>query len=312
MVSVQKPNPGIPLAVALLLASVTVGLDGTATGDAASSSGEFALLAYNVNGLPPIIAAAPNPEHRNRLIGAFLNAYEVALVQEDFFYHNELVAQMEHPYPSTPGDPICFKILFFEFCFPGSDADGLNRFSDFPFGTVYEEAWIDCSLWEAFDCLTPKGFTVAETEIAPGVSVDVYNLHMDAGGSEGDRLARASQVEQLLVTINTRSDGRAVIVAGDTNLLLGRGTDSEEIPSDDVTLARLLAGAGLVDACEILEAGDCSAQIDRILYRSSGGVTLDAIDWYVDERFVDEDGKRLSDHPAIAARFAWAYEAPGD
>jgi hypothetical protein len=31
------------------------------------------------------------------------------------------------------------------------------------------------------DCLTPKGFTFMRLQVAPGFSLDAYNLHADAG-----------------------------------------------------------------------------------------------------------------------------------
>lgn len=189
---------------------------------------------------------------------------------------------------------------------PGTDGDGLNRFANFPFGQVQEELWKDCSSQDSNDCFTTKGFAVTSNEIAHGIVVDVYNLHMDAGGSDSDHIARANQVEQLLATINTRSVGRAVIIAGDTNIRVGRVPENDEIPSDDELLARLLEGAGVVDACEVVQVTTCAPHIDRVLYRSVAGVMLQAINWFVDQSFVDEEGNRLSDHPAIAVKFVWS------
>jgi hypothetical protein len=290
----------------VLVALVVLLIAGNARGNDVPISGEFSMLSYNVNGLPPITGAQPNPQKRNRLTGALLNAYPLALIQEDFFYHDELSADANHPHQTVPGDPICLRILFFRVCFPGTDVDGLMRFSNFPFAEVYEEAWNDCSSQEASDCFTTKGFAAAHTEISPGVFVDIYNLHMDAGGSDRDHVARANQVEQLLATINSRSVGRAIIVSGDTNSRPGRAPGNDELPSDDEVLARLLSGAGLVDACKVVQANTCDEQIDRIMYRSGDGVILQAIDWYVDESFIDEEGHRLSDHPAIAVKFVWS------
>ncbi len=56
----------------------------------------------------------------------------------------------------------------------------------------------------------------------------------------------------------------AMIVAGDTNSRPGRASGNDELPSDDEILARLLSGAGLVDACKMVQANTCDDQIDRL------------------------------------------------
>ena len=37
------------------------------------------------------------------------------------------------------------------------------------------------STYSSADCLTPKGFTYMRLTLAPGVTLDTYNLHADAG-----------------------------------------------------------------------------------------------------------------------------------
>jgi endonuclease/exonuclease/phosphatase family metal-dependent hydrolase len=177
--------------------------------------------------------------------------------------------------------------------------DGLNRFSIFSFGELLREAWEDCSgvVGAANDCLTSKGFSVAATELAPGVVVDVYNLHMDAGGGAEDVAARDAQVLQLLATIETRSAGMAIIVAGDTNM----GSD------DEASLQALLQGAQLDDACRVLSCGE-ESRIDRIMFRGSDQIELTVESWRVDMSFVDGNGDDLSDHEAVGVDFSWALQ----
>ena len=43
-------------------------------------------------------------------------------------------------------------------------------------------------------------------------------------------------------------------------------------------------------------------RIDRIYFRSSATVTVEALIWKVDDRYVDSAGKALSDHEAVAAQ----------
>jgi endonuclease/exonuclease/phosphatase (EEP) superfamily protein YafD len=250
------------------------------------TSGDFSLLTYNVAGLPQGISPS-NPEKNIPLISPLLNKFDIALVQEDFYYHDELKAKAQHPYQSEPQNAPS------QFIF----ADGLNRFSVFPFATLYRETWGICSNENGYDCLATKGLAVAETEIAPGVVIDIYNLHLDAGGTPQDFEARRSQIQQLLQTINSRSAEKALIVAGDINL------NTVTRPLDVVLLQDLLDSAGLTDTCRFLSCG--IELVDLVLFRSSSSLTLSPIAWELDPDFVDEQGDPLSDHFAVSVKFSW-------
>ena len=59
----------------------------------------------------------------------------------------------------------------------------------------------------------------------------------------------------------------------------------------------------LADACRTT---GCRREIvDRVLYRSSPAVELQALSWQTDDDFVDDNGQRLSDHEAIAVTISW-------
>lgn len=248
-------------------------------------SGAFTLLIYNVAGLPDVLSSG-NPKMDIPLISPLLNQYDIVLVQEDFAYHDELSLDAEHPYQS---EPLRVATL----------GDGLNRFSTFAFEQLHRAAWQVCygQVDSGSDCLTPKGFSVARTELIDGVYVDIYNLHMDAGGGDEDIAAREAQTQQLLDEIAQRSQGVAVIVAGDTNM---------KQPSEYL-LVQLMDEAGLEDGCRVLDCGD--ERIDRILYRGTPQVRLTPADWRVDLSFVDEMGEDLSDHKAIGIDFSWSSGA---
>src|SRR5450432_1935977 len=145
-----------------------------------------------------------------------------------------------------------------------------------------------------FDCLTPKGFTFARHELSPGVFVDVYNVHLDAGNAGGDVRARDAQLLQLSQAIVRRSGSEAVIVAGDTNIHSGR----REL------LRAFEQRNGLSDACETLHCAE-PRRVDRVFFRSSATLTLNPTSWKTDARFVDAQGNALSDHLAVAVQFAW-------
>jgi endonuclease/exonuclease/phosphatase family metal-dependent hydrolase len=109
--------------------------------------------------------------------------------------------------------------------------------------------------------------------------------------------ARAAQADQLAAFVDRRSDNRALIIAGDTNM----DGDSETI------FAALLQRTGLSDACRTLGCRD-PQRIDRVLYRSSKALTFSAQRFEVDRRFVRADGRDLSDHEAVGVAFHWSAE----
>lgn len=253
-------------------------------------SGEILALTYNVAGLPEGLSRS-DPVRNTPLISPKLNAYDLVLVQEDFTYHDLLITQVDHPHRSTPKTPETRLT-----------SDGLNRLSRSPFSGFERHQWRTChgGLDSGSDCLAEKGFSVATHSFLEGVEVDVYNLHMDAGGGEEDGAARSDQVEQLLETLLLRSAGRAVIVGGDTNLRATREGDAAR-------LERLVAGAELTDACAAANCPDPN-HIDRFFFRNGAEVRLEVLGWTEDRSFVDEAGEDLSDHPAIATRFRYSTE----
>jgi len=249
--------------------------------------GEFSLLTYNVAGLPEFISKS-NPEEFIPQISPLLNGYDLVLVQEDFAYHPELSGAAEHPYQTPP--------LFDE---PDQVpmGDGLNRFSVFPLGPLHRLQWPGCNgdFDCASDCLATKGFSFARVELHPGVTVDVYNLHGEAGGCPADVPIRLVGYRRLVEYIRTYSAGRPVLVGGDFNL---RWTDPE-----DVEPLQMLVDAGLTEACEALDCGD--EHIDKVFFRSGEGLQLEPLTWAVPPQFVDPSGEDLSDHEPVAVRFAW-------
>ncbi len=253
----------------------------------APESGRLSLLTYNVAGLPELVSGS-DPEVNTGLISPLLNHYDVALVQEDFSYHGLLTSQARHPYRSEPMQSSLALM-----------PDGLNLFSRFALGWVHRVRWAQCNgyLGAASDCLADKGFSYTELTLAPGVTVDVYNLHAEAGRSPLDVDVRRANFEQLAQYIHARSQNRAVILAGDTNLPLSSVRDGE-------TLARFMESTGLSDACRRFGCGD--ERLDRVLLRGSQELELEVLGWWTDRRFVDVDGAPLSDHLAVGVELGWS------
>lgn len=266
-----------------------------ATGD--DSEVEFEFLIYNVAGLPDVLSGS-EPAVNTELIGPMLNDYDIVLLQETWLtpdgnptglrtYHEILEELSEHQQQSVP----LAAPLGTEPDRPSAQlSDGLNRFSDFAFEPVDRNRWLTCGD-DAADCLSLKGFSFARTTLASGLEVDIYNLHMDAGGD--DSAIRAENVAELSAFIAEESKGRAVIVGGDFNLHLDRDPDAAQF-------ADLLAATDLIDVCTELDC-DQPNRIDKVLYRSGGGVTLTPLDWQnLGALFTRADGEMLSDHAPVA------------
>ena len=257
-------------------------------------SGSFSVLIYNVAGLPALLSDA-DPATNIPIISPLLNAYDLVLVQEDFWYHNELKAGVTLPYASTPQDanPSVRNLH-----------DGLNRFSRFQLAMLSRVKWTDCSGFSITgnnDCFARKGFSVGEVELEEGISILVYNLHMDAGRSRGDINARKKQSLQLGADIQSRATGRAIIVAGDTNMYFRR-------PDDVTNLAAFLTQTGLQDSCDALACMD--NRVDRIFYRSSSDVNLLVSARHLPTEFVNPAGEDLSDHKPVSIDLDWEQILP--
>ncbi|MGI9600308.1 MAG: M28 family peptidase [Acidimicrobiales bacterium] len=283
--------------------------NGTCDGFLAPPSGQLDALTYNVAGLPAPLSGS-SPDVNTPLIAPLLNQFDLVLLQESWktpdpntlaplrVYHEILEAASTHSFMSVPLDqPVGTDPLR-----PSAQlSDGLNRFSDAASTPVTRQRWTECVglVDSASDCLALKGFSHAVLTLAPGVEVDVYNLHAEAGGSAEDERVRAQGIDELVAYIQTHSVGRPLIVGGDFNL---HGDD----PVDAAVYATFTAGTGLVDACSHLGCPDTDA-IDRFFFRSSAGLTIEPTSWQFETgTFVDGGGQPLSDHDPLHVQFDWS------
>jgi hypothetical protein len=277
---------------------------------ALAAGGTFTALSYNVAGLPEGLSSAPTPRSSaTTAIGLRLSPYDIIHVQEDFNYHANLYAADAHPYrtPTSGGAGI---------------GSGLNTLSNYAYDTDDFERvhWNSCQL-DSGDCLTPKGFSFMRQRLADGVYVDLYNIHTNAGTNSGDFESRADNLNQLSTFIASHSAGNAVIVMGDSNTRYTRAQD---------TIAEFAAANGLTDAwvrveragvppvkgsdalvCDENAITDTCEVVDKILYRGSRLVTLDATDYHNDHAAFLESGTglMLSDHDPISVKFSWSANA---
>jgi len=278
--------------LAVALAALCCGCDGADSGPEVPPSGEFSVLTYNVHGLPSSITG-DDTTTRMHLIAPLLGAFDVVGLQEDFIDSNHDILDA----PSEHSLRVRFSELYDVDRVYGS---GLALWSPFREVEHQQLHYGSChGLLEASsDCFASKGFQALRQELAPGLEVDFYNTHLEAGGGDEDNAVRAQQVSMLVESLSGWSAGRAVVFTGDFNL---HGDDPEDIP-----LLDLLTGeAGLSDSC--VEVGCPEPErIDRLFFRASDAVLLEALSWTRESAFIDEQGVDLSDHDALSARFAWS------
>ena len=287
-------------------------------------SGEVSFLSYNVAGLPQEISKE-QPATNIPKISPLLEPYDVVLTQEDFdwwkpgglaektdfvHFHERLRADVthefqteQHPGPEAVGIDV-------EADRPNMElGDGLGVLSRYPLGEVDRVPWDEC-FGEfdsgASDCLAMKGFLHTTVELADGVSVDLYDLHGEAGGGEEDQALQAKDFEQLAAYIQANSEGRPIILAGDTNLHTDLEHEDSGQGADIEIWQTFLEATGLTDACTATDCGD-EGRIDKFAFRSGDGVDLEAVSHaFQTDVFVDEAGEDLSDHQALEVVFSWS------
>jgi len=253
--------------------------------------GEFSVLTYNVHGLPPSITG-DDTTARIEAIAPLLGGFDVVGLQEDFIDSNHAILDSASQHPLR----IRFSELYDEQRVYGS---GLALWSPFVDVERRQIHYGSCHglLDAASDCFASKGFQALRQQLSPGVEVDFYNTHLEAGGGDEDNAVRAQQVGMLLESLAGWSADRAVVFTGDFNL---HGGDPEDLP----LLSLLTDEAGLSDSC--IEA-DCPEpqRIDRVFYRDGAGLMLEALSWNHEQAFVDKMGVDLSDHDALSAQLRW-------
>jgi len=256
-----------------------------------AASDEFTVLSYNTHGLPAWIAG-DDPATRFPIIGDKSNAYDVALLQEDFAHHSALRRGARQPIVER-GNPSRFG----RWC-PFCSGSGLTILSGWERENLVEagsRAYGHCAGWiaGANDCLASKGFQRMRLRLPGGAELDFVNTHLDAGRGAEDREARRRQLDLLRKTIEAEVARGPLILAGDLNL---DAANPEDVALRDAFTSALgLANSGA-------RGSSRWPTLDYIFYRSGVGLELEVVEAGEDASFVHRAAP-LSDHPAIFARF---------
>lgn len=273
----------------------------------AYTTGTIDLIAYNVSGIPVVGdfqgTTFTTTKHRAELIGRMLNETGVDIIgtEEDFNGAEVLAAQMtNYPYHSFTSGGL-------------AQGQGLNLYSTHKIFNIDRVKWDRefGSLSGSMDALSNKGFIYALVELAPGVYINVINVHMDAGYDFLSVKARANNFKQLAAYINQNlNDGRALIVQGDFNFKFKRQL------KDDI-VGNLLAPTGLKDVwAEVSNYGVYDPQdvrfhweaegddLDRVLYRSGRYMELKPVS-KTSPALTGDGGERYTDHEPMQTRFSY-------
>ena len=267
---------------------------------------------YNIDGFPHSMGG--NTAKDTKKISKILDvlALDVVLFQENFTKNEELNLKLNDATYPYRANHFSGNLLSF--------GDGLGRISYYPFDA---SEGFDRVQWDACggtlgqrnpDCLTEKGFTMTRTYISDGFSIDIYNLHQDAGGDQDSLDAKRINMRQLAEYINRVSKNHVVIVGGDYNL----GWSSNEVHREIVV--QFLEASGLTFACAELSGSldGCNDdpdfdKPDHIAFGGNDDFSLDVISLRHLEDFgisnkIDPDG--LSDHVPLSAEFHWQRRYP--
>lgn len=314
----------------------------TTTAVNANHTGSFKVAALNVDGMPQSVKIASVYDLKlnedgpgadgSVSIGQYIEASGIDLLalSEDFNFFQEINGAAPSYATMTQRERIPTEVGVGDLnnsLFP-FDTDGLNLMykNNLTVSSESMTAWnehyspttnyvvIQVPDQNGADGMIDKGFRFYQVQMAPGVVVDVYILHMDAETDPGDNAARASQIDQLMAAVNANDNGNPIIIMGDTNCRYTRDPLQEKI-----------IGAGFSDPWidleregvypkmgdESLMVGDLGYQkgevVDKVFYKNGTNVKLDATKYFVDAEGYTDEGGLLGDHPPVIVTFEYSF-----
>ena len=299
-------------------------------------TGTFTAVSMNVDGLPTdllgfinINEGGPGP-NGTRAIGQKMAEYgwDIIGVSEDFNYNDELMEALSEDYNAgTHRGGVSWLT---------NNTDGLNLLWKKSL-SVTGESWTKwntqystgfANTGNGADGMINKGFRYYEAEVADGVYVDFYILHMDADSDQGDIDARHAQLTQLADAIKASDNENPIIVMGDTNCRYTREdirawfmdpiNADERFEIKDAWVEDAWNGTYPNVGEDALMAVDKGGTyqypqaeiVDKIFYinntNSQVKLALDSYDVATD--FTDDSGAALADHWPIIGTFTYTVE----
>ena len=294
--------------------------------------GTFTVVSMNVDGLPNLFGINEDGPAADgtRAIGAKIAEYDwdIIGVSEDFNYNDELMSSLSANYNAgTHRGGVSWLT---------NDTDGLNLIWKKSL-SVTGESWTSWNTHystgifgtgNGADGMIDKGYRYYEAEVADGVYVDVYILHMDADSDQGDIDARYAQLGQLADAITASDNDNPIIVMGDTNCRYTREdirtafinpiNEDPRFEIKDAWIEGAREGVYPNVGDNALMAVDKGGSyeypqaeiVDKIFYINNTDshvkLTLDSYD--VATNFTDENGTAFADHWPIVGTFTYTVE----
>ena len=299
-------------------------------------TGTFTAVSMNVDGLPTdlmgfinINEGGPGSEG-TRAISQKMAEYDwdIIGVSEDFNYNDELMSSLSANYNAgTYRGGVSWLT---------NKTDGLNLLWKKSLSVTGET----CTEWNTSystgifgtgngaDGMIDKGFRYYEAEVADGVYVDIYILHMDADSDQGDIDARHAQLTQLANAITASDNDNPIIVMGDTNCRYTREdirswfmdpiNEDERFEIKDAWIEDARDGVYPNVGDSALMAVDKGGSyeypeaeiVDKIFYinNTDRKVKLTQDSYSVATDFTNESGVALADHWPIVGTFTYTVE----
>ena len=324
--------------------SETVSFRGTVV-PAETSEGTFTVATFNVDGMPQQVKIAgfdynlnsdgPGAEGSLAISrGMAERDWDLIATSENFNFMSELMSEMRGYEHTTLRDSIALEFSLIGLSFP-FDTDGLSLlYKDYinveneqivSWNTHYSTDVVGIPAGNGADGMIDKGYRSYQAELAPGVVVDVYILHMDADSDAEDIAAREAQMTQLADAIKVSDNGNPIIVMGDTNcrytrenletLFIDAINADERFTIQDAWVEKAWDGVYPVHGSSDLVANDKGGSyaypqaeiVDKVFYinNTDSDVQLTAQSYTVATDFVNESGTALADHWPVVVEFQY-------
>lgn len=182
------------------------------------------------------------------------------------------------------------------------------------------EIYYDLPTGSGADDLIRKGFRYFTAEVASGVSIDVYIMHMDAEDNPEDFAARANQIRQLAKYILESNTKNPVIIMGDLNcryprddlkkLLIDAVSADPRFTAQDAWIEYAWGGVYPAKGSPSLGGYPFPKReiVDKLIYinNTESNIHLRLDSYSVDTSFTNSDGSALADHWPIIGKFTYA------
>ena len=267
------------------------------------------VLSYNILGLPEFIAKQDR-EKWMPVIARRSCPFNIVLFQEDYTYHDLLrrnaachkfIRQAPGATDTTGQRAFGLGLSNMSKLLTGGKVfgSGLSVFTRHLVTRNEGISYGDCKgyLDHQQDCFSDKGAQLITVKFATGITLDLYNTHLDAGRAKEDQEVRQKQLARLARFVEEKSRNRPVIMAGDFNL-------NWRFPEMRQSLEGFMHRLGLT---RVGEAQNPKNPVDHILFRKGGTIDLSVIRAGLAPGFAVR-GQSLSDHEPITATFRvrWA------